>query len=105
MYVYLFTNIIHTYTYMYTYALYIHIYISDPRHTECSNLKEARKLMTICMSCHKAIMVKTGRIHCFHDFIYIYRERERERRERQIACFVDLGKYDFRQKYFDTYPY
>ena len=25
-----------------------------------------------CMSCHKAIVVITGRPHCFHDYIYIY---------------------------------
>ena len=25
-----------------------------------------------CMSCHKAIVVITGRAHCFHDYIYIY---------------------------------
>ena len=24
-----------------------------------------------CMSCHKAIVVITGRAHCFHDFICI----------------------------------
>ena len=24
------------------------------------------------MSCHKAIVVITGRAHCFHDYIYIY---------------------------------
>ena len=24
-----------------------------------------------CMSCHKAIVVITGRAHCFHDCIYI----------------------------------
>ena len=24
-----------------------------------------------CMSCHKAIVVITGRVHCFHDCIYI----------------------------------
>ena len=24
-----------------------------------------------CMSCHKAIVVITGRAHCFHDWIYI----------------------------------
>ena len=23
-----------------------------------------------CMSCHKAIVVITGRAHCFHDYIY-----------------------------------
>ena len=25
-----------------------------------------------CMSCHKAIVVITGRAHCFHDYMYIY---------------------------------
>ena len=34
-------------------------------------------LMTVhhvpkCMSCHKSIVVITGRAHCFHDYIYIY---------------------------------
>ena len=24
-----------------------------------------------CMSCHKGIVVTTGRAHCFHDCIYI----------------------------------
>ena len=24
-----------------------------------------------CMSCHKAIVMITGRAHCFHDYIYI----------------------------------
>ena len=24
-----------------------------------------------CISCHKAIVVITGRAHCFHDYIYI----------------------------------
>ena len=24
-----------------------------------------------CMSCHRAILVITGRAHCFHDNIYI----------------------------------
>ena len=24
-----------------------------------------------CMSCHKAIIVITGKAHCFHDYIYI----------------------------------
>ena len=27
--------------------------------------------MPKCMSCHKAIVVITGRAHCFHDYIYI----------------------------------
>ena len=25
-----------------------------------------------CMSCHKAIVVITGRAHCFHDYVYIH---------------------------------
>ena len=25
-----------------------------------------------CMSCHKAIVVITGRAHCFYDYVYIY---------------------------------
>ena len=25
-----------------------------------------------CMNCHKAIVLITGRAHCFHDCIYIY---------------------------------
>ena len=29
-------------------------------------------LVPKCMSCHKAIVVITGRAHCFHDYIYIY---------------------------------
>ena len=28
-------------------------------------------MMPKCMSCHKAIVVITGRAHCFHDYIYI----------------------------------
>ena len=41
----------------------------DPRHTECSNLTEAR---CKCVSCHKAMVVITERAHCFHECIYIY---------------------------------
>ena len=33
-----------------------------------------------CMSCHKAIMVITGRAHCFHDYIYILRS----------SCFCEI---------------
>ena len=65
--------------------------ISDPQHTECSNLishkQDERNIYVImktmclcppvhrvpkCMSCHKAIVVITGRAHCFYDYIYIY---------------------------------
>ena len=33
-----------------------------------------------CMSCHKAIVVITGRTHCFHDNIYILRS----------SCFCEI---------------
>ena len=33
----------------------------------CSTVHHVPK----CMSCHKAIVVITGRAHCFHDYIYI----------------------------------
>ena len=33
-----------------------------------------------CMSCHKAIVVITGRAHCFHDYIYILRS----------SCFCEI---------------
>ena len=33
-----------------------------------------------CMSCHKAIVVVTGRAHCFHDYIYILRS----------SCFCEI---------------
>ena len=33
-----------------------------------------------CMSCHKAIVVITGRAHCFHDCIYILRP----------SCFCEI---------------
>ena len=75
--------------------------ISDPRHTECPSLTERRweqcalpviitmalwqqmHLGTWCMvhnvnhvpkgkSCHKAIVVITGKARCFHDNIYEY---------------------------------
>ena len=32
-------------------------------------------LVPKCMSCHKAIVVITGRAHCFHDCTYIYISR------------------------------
>ena len=33
-----------------------------------------------CMSCHKAIVVITGRAHFFHDYIYILRS----------SCFCEI---------------
>ena len=34
---------------------------------QCGSIHHVPK----CMSCHKAIVVITGRAHCFHDNIYI----------------------------------
>ena len=57
---------------IYLYNVYIYISgQSDPQHTECSNLTEARWVymhhVPKCMSCHKAIAVITRRVYCFHD--------------------------------------
>ena len=38
-----------------------------------------------CMSCHKAIMVITGRAHCFHDNIY-YAHIASMRFEHSMSC-------------------
>ena len=55
--------------------------ISDPRHAECSNLTEAYTCYhennvpsRLSPCCHKAIVVITGRAHCFHDNI-LYRNQ------------------------------
>ena len=38
------------------------------QYQQCVTLKNAPK----CMSCHKAIVMVTGRAHCFHDYIITY---------------------------------
>ena len=45
--------------------VYIYIYICNHENNVPSRLSPQ------CMSCHKAIVVITGRGHCFHDYIYI----------------------------------
>ena len=45
--------------------MYIYIYICNHENNVPSRLSPQ------CMSCHKAIVVITGRGHCFHDYIYI----------------------------------
>ena len=35
--------------------------------TSCTTVHHVPK----CVTCHKAIVVITGRAHCFHDYIYI----------------------------------
>ena len=51
---------------MYIYT-YIFVYVYE-HHTSCvSTVHYVPK----CMSCHKTILVITGREHCFHDYVYI----------------------------------
>ena len=50
------------YVYVNIYNIYVNIYINT------YIIHHVPK----CMSCHKAIVVITGRAHCLHDFIYIY---------------------------------
>ena len=38
-----------------------------------------------CMSCHKAIVVITGRAHCFHDCTYILRPSSPVRFEHSVC--------------------
>ena len=38
--------------------------------TQSAIISQKQVLMLNCMSCHKAIVVITGRAHCFHDNIY-----------------------------------
>ena len=47
---------------IYTYYTNIHLYIYT-----CIYIHHVPK----CMSCHKAIVLITGRAHCFHDYMYI----------------------------------
>ena len=52
--------------------IYIHtIYIYGIMKTMCPPSYHHHGFVPKCMSCHKAIVVITGRAHCFHDYIYI----------------------------------
>ena len=48
------------YIYVYRYV-YIYVYTYTYNRTSCAK----------CMSCHKAIVVITRRVHCFYDYMYI----------------------------------
>ena len=37
----------------------------------CFQTSDVKHQVPKCISCHKAIVVITGRAHCFHDYIYI----------------------------------
>ena len=57
--------------------------IQNPRRTECSEATEATvHHKPKCMSCHKAIAIVliTGRAHCFYDYIYTLHQ----------SCFLAL---------------
>ena len=55
--------------------IYIYIYIYVIMKTMCPPGYHHNGFVAThvpkCMSCHKAIVVITGRAHCFHDYIYI----------------------------------
>ena len=46
-----------------------------------------------CMSCHKAIMVITGRAHCFHDYPYILRLSSSDHLQEYIYYINTFYKY------------
>ena len=76
MYIYTY---IHIYTHIYAYIyihiyLYIYIYIRLSPQWLCGNsCTWANDVHHVpkCMSCHKAIVMITGRAHCFQDNLYI----------------------------------
>ena len=52
--------------------IYVIMKTMCPRGYHHNGLMATHALGHMCMSCHKAIVVITGRAHCFHDYIYIY---------------------------------
>ena len=58
------------YMYIWLYIIciqYIYIYTLVHCYQQCVTVHHVPK----CMSCHKAILVITGRTHCLHDYTYI----------------------------------
>ena len=50
--------------------------------------------MPKCMSCHKAIVVITGRAHCFHDYIIYYAHLASMRFEHSVCRGSLMTTYD-----------
>ena len=78
MYIYIYIYIyIYTYIYITLLALLVEHSLSTLHwYQQCVTVHHVPK----CMSCHKAIVVITGRAHCFHDCIYISRS----------SCFCEI---------------
>ena len=57
--------------YIHTYIsyIYIYIYVYAIMKTMCPPGYQTVHHVSKCMSCHRAIVVVTGRAHCFHDCI------------------------------------
>ena len=49
-----------------------------------------------CMSCHKAIVVITGRAYCFHDCMYILRSRPSVRFEQSVCRGSLMATYIYK---------
>ena len=62
-----YTIYIYIYIYIYTYTIYTYIHTYIHIYTWEHNVRLPK-----WMSCHKVIVVITGRAHCFHDYMYMY---------------------------------
>ena len=51
--------------------IYIYIYIYIYTNMQYIQIYKYAHHVPKCMSCHRAIVVITGRAHCFHDCTYI----------------------------------
>ena len=57
--------------YTYLYAIMKTMCPPDYHHNGFVATHAFGHMMFKCMGCHKAIVVMTGRAHCFHDCIYM----------------------------------
>ena len=58
---------IHIYIHIFTYTIYSYVHTYIHIYTWEHNVRLPK-----WMSCHKVIVVITGRAHCFHDYMYMY---------------------------------
>ena len=57
---------IHIYMFIYTYIHFLYIYVYAIMKTMCPPCYQTVHHVTKCMSCHRAIVMITGRAHYFH---------------------------------------
>ena len=70
MYTYMYSYIhIYICLYIHTYISYMYIYVYAIMKTMCPPGYQTVHHVPKCMSCHRAIVVITGRAHSFHDCI------------------------------------